>query len=66
MNPVSWTQKRGFYMTKLSRNDKIEIQIVYKAPLARYFQFTSTIQDKLKAADLEQLYKEEISDGKQR
>ena len=25
MNPVSWTWKRGFYMSKLSYEDKINI-----------------------------------------
>ena len=25
MNPVSWTQKRGFYMGKLSYEDKVKI-----------------------------------------
>ena len=25
MNPVSWTKKRGFYMSKLSYEDKINL-----------------------------------------
>lgn len=25
MNPVSWTKKRGFYMTKLTYENRIEI-----------------------------------------
>ena len=25
MNPVSWTQKRGFYMSKLTYEDRVEI-----------------------------------------
>lgn len=31
MNPVSWTQeKRGFYMSKLTYEDKINIYILIK------------------------------------
>ena len=30
MNPVSWTWKRGFYMTKLSYEDKININLEKK------------------------------------